>query len=259
MIRIIGLGHIFCVSSKDSVARSAYTLVAASLFLASCGIASSSHAPLVNYPTTSTLPVIIITPPPNPSQQSNNAGASSSDTSLTEVSVPLTNSANNNSPAVTTAVAAASSVESSPTTEVGTTVTTTTLPASTTMATSPTTSQVVQGSSLPTLGLSGAYWGGVGFGDVEPSTVSLGGDAVGAITGVKWNTWGDSTATGSAVAAYVAPGEAAATATKEDAVVVAFNLGLCNGKVVYRDLVWYFPQYGESQNLVQAIPTCPVE
>lgn len=117
---------------------------------------------------------------------------------------------------------------------------------------------MLSGSALPTLGLSGTYVGGMGFGAVEPLTIALGGDPTGVISSVAWSSWGDSSAVGSGIAAYVAPGQADATAVKATAVVVATNLGSCGGQIVYQDILWYFPQFGQSKSTAHEIPTCPI-
>lgn len=229
------------------------------LLLASCGL-TSSVAPVAKGEllTTTTLPVIVLPSAVNPPQQGNSVSspsqlAPSRQTTLAS-SAPQITVAKSNIISVS-----AASLEQSTTTTTTTAITSSiTTSSTTTQAISPTTSQVTQASSLPTLGLSSAYVGGVGFGSIEPALVSLGGDPTGIISAVVWSSWGGSTATGKGIAAYVAPGQATATATRQSATVVAFNLGYCNGEMVYREITWYFPQDGQSETASHAIPTCPI-
>lgn len=100
---------------------------------------------------------------------------------------------------------------------------------------------------LPTLGVSAA-WGAsaVGFGQVKPAEISLGGDPTGMLTGITWQSWGGSTATGSGTGTYVGPNQSVAQGTQETATVVASDPGTCGGKSAYQQVKWYFPQHGET-------------
>jgi hypothetical protein len=97
----------------------------------------------------------------------------------------------------------------------------------------------------PTLGLS---WGpsSKGYGTVQPSFVYNGGDPSGIVSGITWSSWGEPTATGTGIAEYVGPNQFVANGTREQAIIVASNLGTCGGAPAYTDLRWYFPSEGET-------------
>lgn len=99
----------------------------------------------------------------------------------------------------------------------------------------------------PTLGVA-SVWGAsaVGFGQVRPAEISLGGDPTGVLTGISWLSWGGSTAVGTGTSTYVQPGQAAAQGVRVQATVEAFNLGTCGGAPAYKSVKWYFPEEGES-------------
>lgn len=121
---------------------------------------------------------------------------------------------------------------------------TTTSPAA---APSTTTTGAAGGGMEPTLGVSGAFGpSGVGFGAVRPTEISLGGDPTGILTGIAWQSWGGASATGSGTSTYVAPGQSVAQGTQETATVVAYGLGTCKGVPAYQQVVWYFPQHGQT-------------
>ena len=86
----------------------------------------------------------------------------------------------------------------------------------------------------------------VGFGQVRPSEISLGGDPTGILTGISWQSWGGSQATGTGTSTYVAPGQTVAQGTLATATVVAFGLGNCRGAAAYQQVTWYFPQHGQT-------------
>jgi hypothetical protein len=99
----------------------------------------------------------------------------------------------------------------------------------------------------PTLGqLAGAFAHGDGFGQVKPSRIFNGGDPTGLVTGVVWSSWGGAQATATGTSDYVGPNQAVLSGTEETATVVAFNLGTCDGKLMYQAVEWYFPQHGQS-------------
>jgi hypothetical protein len=102
---------------------------------------------------------------------------------------------------------------------------------------------------VPTLGqLAGDFARGEGFGQVKPSKVFNGGDPTGLLTGIVWSSWGGAQATGTGTADYVAPNQTVAQGTEESATVVAFDLGRCDGTLMYQAVEWYFPQHGQSFN-----------
>ena len=99
----------------------------------------------------------------------------------------------------------------------------------------------------PTLGVAAA-WGAsaIGFGEVKPAEISLGGDPTGTLTGITWQSWGGATATGTGTGTYVGPNQTVAQGTEESANVVASDPGTCGGKPAYQQVKWYFPQQGET-------------
>jgi hypothetical protein len=120
--------------------------------------------------------------------------------------------------------------------------TTTTTTPITTIAT--TTTGIPRG-AVPTLGrLVGDFLNGNGFGQVKPTTVFNGGDPTGLVSGVAWKSWGGATATGTGISDYVGPDQSVAGGSQEPASVVAFDLGTCDGTLMYQAVEWYFPQHG---------------
>jgi hypothetical protein len=112
---------------------------------------------------------------------------------------------------------------------------------------SSTTTTGAAGGGQPTLGVAGAFGpNGVGFGAVRPSEISLGGDPTGILTGITWQSWGGASAIGSGTSTYVAPGQSVAQGTEQTATVVASGLGTCKGAPAYEQVVWYFPQDGQT-------------
>jgi hypothetical protein len=79
---------------------------------------------------------------------------------------------------------------------------------------------------------------------VRPATVFNGGDPTGLVRDVVWRSWGAAKATGTGTSDYVGPDQTVAQGTEEPATVVAFNLGTCDGTLMYRAVEWYFPQHG---------------
>lgn len=99
----------------------------------------------------------------------------------------------------------------------------------------------------PTLGqLAGVFAQGQGFGQVEPAKIFNGGDPTGLVTHITWQSWGSRRAIGSGTAEYVGPNQSVATGKPKPATVVAFHLGMCDGKLMYQAVEWYFPGEGQS-------------
>jgi hypothetical protein len=86
----------------------------------------------------------------------------------------------------------------------------------------------------------------IGIGAVRPSAIDVGGGATGQVNRVRWLTWGGATARGTGMAVDDHSGAPVATAPAEHATVVAFDLGVCNGRRMYQGLEWYFPENGET-------------
>jgi glutamate mutase epsilon subunit len=111
--------------------------------------------------------------------------------------------------------------------------------------------------AVPVLGQpAGDFVHGQGFGEVQPATVFNGGDPTGLVQGITWSSWGGSTATGTGTSDYVGPRQIVATGTQEKVTIVAFDLGTCSGKLMYRAVEWYFPQHGQSFNPGQYEDIC---
>jgi hypothetical protein len=116
-------------------------------------------------------------------------------------------------------------------------------------ATAPATPSPTAAAAVPTLGqLAGDFAHGQGYGQVKPSRIFNGGDPSGLVTGVVWSSWGGAQATGTGTAEYLGPNQTIAQGTEEPATVVAFDLGPCDGKLMYQAIEWYFPQHGQSFN-----------
>jgi hypothetical protein len=95
--------------------------------------------------------------------------------------------------------------------------------------------------------VSGAFGpSGLGFGQVEPAGISLGGDPTGLVTGITWQSWGGAEAMGSGRSTYVGPNQTVAQGTMQAATVVAYDLGTCKGAPAYQLITWYFPAQGQT-------------
>jgi hypothetical protein len=117
----------------------------------------------------------------------------------------------------------------------------------TTTTTTTTATGAGAGGATPTLGVAGAFGAdAVGFGAVRPTEISLGGDPTGILTGIVWQSWGGAQATGTGTSTYVAPGQSVAQGTQATATVLAYGLGTCKGAPAYQQVVWYFPQDGQT-------------
>ena len=101
--------------------------------------------------------------------------------------------------------------------------------------------------AVPTLGRPAGIFvhGAEGFGQVRPVTIFNGGDPTGLVSHVTWKSWGGARAVGTGKSTYVGPNRIVAQGTQQPATVVAFNLGTCHGKLMYRAVEWYFPQHGQ--------------
>ncbi len=97
----------------------------------------------------------------------------------------------------------------------------------------------------PTLG---RVWAGnqEGYGTVRPAKVFNGGDPTGRIWNITWSSWGGEQATGTGLANWEPPGAAVAYSVTQPATIVAYDLGTCNGQLMYQAAKWYFPGKGEA-------------
>jgi hypothetical protein len=101
--------------------------------------------------------------------------------------------------------------------------------------------------AVPTLGQpAGVFAHGQGFGQVKPSRIFNGGDPTGLVTHVVWTSWGGAQAIATGISDYVGPSQTVAEGTEEPVTVVAFNLGTCDGKLMYQAVEWYFPQHKQA-------------
>jgi hypothetical protein len=105
------------------------------------------------------------------------------------------------------------------------------------------------GGAVATLGQpAGDFAHGTGFGAVKPSEIFNGGDPTGLVTHVTWSSWGGAQAKATGTAEWVGPNQSVAQGTEQSATVVAFNLGTCDGKLMYQAVEWYFPEHGQAFN-----------
>ena len=102
--------------------------------------------------------------------------------------------------------------------------------------------------AVPVLGRADGLWSynGQGWGKVRPTTVFNGGDPTGLVMHITWSSWGGNVATGTGESDWVGPNQTVATGTQETVTIVAFNLGTCDGKLMYQAVEWYFPEHGET-------------
>jgi hypothetical protein len=101
--------------------------------------------------------------------------------------------------------------------------------------------------AVPTLGQpAGVFAHGQGFGQVKPSRIFNGGDPTGLVTQVVWTSWGGAQAVATGISDYVGPGQTVAGGKEEPAAVVAFKLGICDGRLMYQAVEWYFPQHKQA-------------
>jgi hypothetical protein len=91
---------------------------------------------------------------------------------------------------------------------------------------------------------------------VRPREIFNGGDPTGLVENVVWLSWGGARAIGHGTSTYVAPYQSTAQGTQEAVTVVAFDLGSCNGTLMYRAVEWYFPQHGGQFDLATYIDIC---
>jgi hypothetical protein len=147
-------------------------------------------------------------------------------------------------------VASSSTVATIPATPAATIPAAPTTPVATTPATPPSPPPTPPPAAAPTLGQPAGDFahGSNGFGQVKPAKIFNGGDPTGLVTNVVWSSWGGAQATATGSSEYVGPNQSVAQGTEETATVVAFNLGTCDGKLMYQAVEWYFPQHGQAFN-----------
>ncbi len=80
-----------------------------------------------------------------------------------------------------------------------------------------------------------------GYGEVKPATIFNGGDPTGLVTDTAWLSWGGGTATGiRRLRIHCAPGQITADGKEAGAAVVAFDLGIRDGKRMHQKIEWFF-------------------
>jgi RNA polymerase sigma factor (sigma-70 family) len=84
-----------------------------------------------------------------------------------------------------------------------------------------------------------------GYGTIRPALINNGGDPTGIVTNVHWQSWGGTQATGTGTGTYVPDNTPVAAGTQEPVTVVAFDPGLCHGKLMYQAIEWFFPQHAQ--------------
>jgi hypothetical protein len=142
---------------------------------------------------------------------------------------------------------AAPSAHTTPSAAAAPSATTTASATTASQPTVPASASPTAAAGVPTLGqLAGDFARGEGFGQVRPSKIFNGGDPTGLVTDVVWSSWGGAQATGTGTAEYLGPNQTIAQGSEESATVVAFDLGTCDGKLMYQAIEWYFPQHGQS-------------
>ncbi|MGC2486168.1 MAG: hypothetical protein WA359_07995 [Acidimicrobiales bacterium] len=82
----------------------------------------------------------------------------------------------------------------------------------------------------------------IGWGTVRPKEISNGGDMSSVVVGIRWSTWGGSNVIGRGEGDYIPDPAKSNKGYGEVAVVVAFDLGKCQGHWAYRSYYVYFPK-----------------
>jgi hypothetical protein len=95
-----------------------------------------------------------------------------------------------------------------------------------------------------------------GYGSVRPATISNGGDPAGIVMNVTWQSWGGAQAVGTGTGYYDPPNTPVAESKAEQATVVAFDLGTCDGLYMYQAIEWYFPASGGSFDASSYLNIC---
>lgn len=108
----------------------------------------------------------------------------------------------------------------------------------------------------PTLGRSGVFRYSTGFGQVEPSSVFLGGEAESAVSHVLWSSWGASIATGKGTGCYYGGNTPAAGCSPEPVTLFAYDLGTCDGLFMYQKLEYVYLGKGQAFDPSQGMDIC---
>jgi len=96
----------------------------------------------------------------------------------------------------------------------------------------------------PVLGrASGNFSDATGLGKVRPRRIDFNGDPTSFVRRITWHSWGGLRAKGTGRAVWVPPGQPTSNGRIQNATVVAFHRGMCNGTFMYKAVEWYFPQH----------------
>ncbi|WIB65375.1 hypothetical protein [Curtobacterium sp. MCBD17_040] len=101
---------------------------------------------------------------------------------------------------------------------------------------------------LPVLGDLAAFPNGytAGLGAARPKVIDFGGDPTSVVGDITWASWGGPSATGTGTSTDDTSGAEVAGAPQNTASIYAYDLGICNGKLEYQKLLWYFPSDGQT-------------
>lgn len=107
----------------------------------------------------------------------------------------------------------------------------------------------------------GRVWGPdqKGYGEVRPADIYNGGSLSGLVENIVWQDWGGAQATGTGVARNVDQSSGVANAPIEPVTIVGFDLGDCERTFMYRSVVWFFPDNGETFESAKDMSTKPCE
>ncbi|OYD69912.1 hypothetical protein [Rhodococcus sp. OK302] len=101
------------------------------------------------------------------------------------------------------------------------------------------------GGPQPTLGRVTATYQ-EGYGAVRPATISNGGASLsGQVWDILWQSWGGEQVVGTGQSANAKFADTGPSPI-EQATIVAFDLGDCEGTWMYRSFVWFFPSTGDT-------------
>lgn len=99
--------------------------------------------------------------------------------------------------------------------------------------------------SIPVLGSGGVPR--VGFGTSQPGEVYFGGDPTGMFKRLSWSHWGYAEATGSGEGYYDPPDAPSSASVATRVILTASSLGVCHGKLAYRELAVTFVYQGRDE------------
>jgi hypothetical protein len=99
--------------------------------------------------------------------------------------------------------------------------------------------------SVPVLGSGGVPR--VGFGKSKPGEVFFGGDPTGMFKHLSWSRWGYASATGNGDGYYDPPNRSTAGSVPARVILEASSLGVCHGKLAYRELAVTFVYKGHHE------------